>query len=162
MTIHLLISRGKASAAGGANEGPGRITLEILETEDLGRGVELFLHEVGHLMEKVRFDPLFEAASRRHGLKRLKGNQGWDAHQLVREALMGALVPAGALSPYLGRQPMDHTAAAVKARERGDQWYAGLLELTGLYFPLVSEYIEQGRPIDKDLLDRALAYRLKI
>lgn len=69
VTINLLLSRGRGSASGGANEGPGHITLAALETADLGRAVEIAFHEVMHLMEAERFVPLYDAMSRRHRLR---------------------------------------------------------------------------------------------
>jgi len=61
--------------------------------------MEVILHETAHLMEVPEFRPLYVEASSEHGLRELKGDRSWDAHALVREALVGALVPGGCLSP---------------------------------------------------------------
>ncbi|MHB8928327.1 MAG: hypothetical protein ACYC9Q_11880 [Bacillota bacterium] len=157
LIVHLLISRGKNITAGGANEGPGHITLEVLETEDLLEGVETILHEGSHLMERARFEPMFREFSRRHGLEELKGDRGWDAHHLLREALTGALAPDGCLSQKLGRGPYDHRRAASRFQARGDLQRASLAEMTARVLPLVERYIQDGRPVDRELLDEAYA-----
>lgn len=157
LIVHLLISRGKNITAGGANEGPGHITLEVLETEDLLDGVDVILHEGSHLMESERFEPLFREFSLGHGLEELKGDRGWNAHQLFREALTGALVPGGCLSWRFGRRPDDHRAQAGRLRARGDVRRASLSELTARFLPLVDGYIRSERPVDGRLLEEAYA-----
>lgn len=153
--VHLLLSAGRRSAAGGANEGPGHITLEAMETEDVVMAVELYLHEVVHLMEEPVLSPLLEAASRRHRLRRRRGEKGWNAHFLLREALAGALAPGGCLAPQLGRATRDHRGAACDRRREGQERVAELLELTGHCLPLVDGYLRAGRRVDAGLVEEA-------
>lgn len=155
LIIHLQISRGANSVAGGGNEAPGHITLECLETADLWSAVETVLHEAAHEMEKTRFCPEILALNERYGLDRLKGEAGWSALNLIWEALTGALVPGGCLSPLLGREPDDSMALAEKAREHGDGRMAGLYELTARLSPLVDAYLRAGRAVDRDLMEQA-------
>ncbi|MHB8758120.1 MAG: hypothetical protein ACYC6V_08940 [Bacillota bacterium] len=156
LTVHLLISRGARLSAGGANEGPGHVTLEVLETEDMMEGVEVLLHEGSHLMQAPRLEPLFDEFSRVHGLD-TSGDGLGNARHLFHEALTGSLVPGGCLSWKLGRQPHDHLAREERARARGAEAQAALEELTARFLPLVAAYIDQGRPVDGKLLEDAFA-----
>lgn len=161
VTIDLLISRGGGSS-GGANEAPDHITLEVLDAQDLWRGVEVALHEIAHLMEEPHFRALCEQMSDRYGLKGLtgSGSRGWAAHTLLREAIIGALAPGGCLSPFLGRPVDDHQERARRARERGDLRVAGLHVLRGALIPLVRSYVEAGRAVDRDFFEEA--YRILV
>lgn len=153
--VHLVLSRGEKSVSGGANEGPGHITLRALETADPGWAVETVFHEVMHLMEGKRFRPLYERASQRYRLREYVGEDDWNAHWLVKEALAGAVVPGGCLSPFLKQPLCDHTEDAARAARRGDLREAGLTRLTGLYLPLVGDYVESSRAVDEGLFDQA-------
>ena len=155
-TIDLLMSRGRGSA-GGANAGPGRISLEVLELADIVEAADVVLHELGHLMEQARFLPRYRALAARHRLGELRGETGWDAHVLVKEALHGALCPSGCLSPMYGIPCRDHLQDAARARERGYHRQAGLLELTGRVLPLVQGYLDADRSVDDSLLEAAVA-----
>lgn len=96
LEVLLILSRGW-TVSGGANEGPGRITIAALEAKDLQAVVEVVLHEAIHFLEKVGFRDVYRRISLAHGLYAIKGDKGWDADQLVREAIVETLVPGASL-----------------------------------------------------------------
>jgi hypothetical protein len=59
------------------------------------------------------------------------GTKGWTAHHLVREALTGAVLPGGCLSPVLGHETRDFQGAAERRLKAGDTRGYGLAKLTG-------------------------------
>lgn len=149
--VHLLISRGRGTA-GGANEGPGHVTLEVLETEDLRHAVETFLHEAAHLMEVAAFHGMYKEFAESHGLSAMKSASGWDAYHLIKEAITGSLLPGGCISSYLGLDVTDWKDYASKCRSSGALGRADLAELTALCMPIVKKHVSSGRRVDVDLL----------
>lgn len=108
-------------------------------------------------MEQARFLPRYRALDERYRLREQRGEEGWNAHVLVKEALHGALCPSGCLSPMYGIACRDHMRDAARAREGGYHRQAGLLELTGLVLPLVRRYLDASRSVDDALLESAIA-----
>lgn len=157
LEILLILSRGRRSVAGGANEGPGRITIAALEVDDIQPVAEVVLHESIHLLEADGFRDMYHSISMAHGLEDIRGDKFWDADHLVREAILGALVPGGALAPLMGGTVRDFASEAAQQRAAGRIGNADLLSVTGLYVPLLQEYIDAGKPIDADLVKRAIA-----
>lgn len=155
LEILLTLSRGR-SINGGANEGPGRITLGALEEEDIQSVVEVVLHESIHLMEKAEFQDMYGRISLVHGLEGIKGDKYWNADQLVREAMVEALVPGGALAPLMGGTMRDFASESVRQRAAGRTNSADRAALAGYYVPLMREYIDAGRSIDAELVERAV------
>lgn len=151
LTVHLLISRGKGTA-GGANEGPGHVTLEVLETEDLRRALEVFLHEAAHLMEAGAFRTMYKEFAQSHGLSGIKGPRGWDAYHMIKEAITGSLLPGGCISRLLGLEVEDWKDYASKRRSTGVHHKADLAEFTAICLPIVERYVSFGRTVDSDLL----------
>ncbi|MGE5579056.1 MAG: hypothetical protein ACM3WU_03340 [Bacillota bacterium] len=156
LEVLLVLSRGRRSISGGANEGPGRIILAALEADDTQSIIEIVLHESIHLLESVGFQEMYRRISRAHGLEDIKGYKFWDAHHLVREAILGALVPGGVLAPLLGGTIRDFASEAKQQRAAGRTTYADLTALAGYYVPLLQEYIDAGRRIDAELAERAV------
>jgi hypothetical protein len=153
--VHLLLSPLPAFTHGGANEGPGHVTL--CEADGTGSALEVLLHETMHLMERERFLPMFMELSDRYGLAPVGGTKGWTAHHLVREALTGAVLPGGCLSPILRHKTRDFQRAAERRLKAGDTRGYGLAKLTGSYIPLVEPYVRSHRPVDSELLERSYA-----
>ena len=157
LEIILILSRGKGSTSGSANEGPGGITIGALETEDINSIVEVVIHESIHLLEPARFMDIYHGISKTHGLEEIRGEKYWNAHIMVREAIVGALVPGGALAPLIGGRIRDFASEAQQLRAAGCDDNADLTALTGYYLPLMQEYIDAAKPIDAELIERAIA-----
>ncbi len=155
LVIDLLISRGENWSAGGANEGPGHVTLEVLETRDLGLAAETVLHEAAHLMGRRASIPLLESVFREHDVDPSADEQGWGPLYLVEEALTTALVPGGCLSPFLDRTKDDYAAAAAACRTRGEDQLAILYTLAANLMPRVEGYIRADRTFDRLLAEQA-------
>ena len=156
VTIDLLTSRGPR-LGGGANDGPGRISLDALEVPGLAVAVDVVLHEVSHLMEAHRFMAVFDRFSDDPRLARRGSDPHWDARFLLMESLTAALFPGGCLSHLYGAPAIDHAAKAQTERAAGDPQRAGLYELTGLIEPLVRSYVARGLAVDEALFEQALA-----
>ncbi|HHX09987.1 MAG TPA: hypothetical protein GX729_01250 [Firmicutes bacterium] len=157
LEIILILSRGKGSTSGGANEGPGRIAIGALETEDINSVVEVVIHESIHLLEPVQFIDIYHGISKTHGLGEIRGEKYWSADIMVGEVIVGALVPGGVLAPLVGGKIRDLASEAERLRAAGHHDHADRTALTGYYLPLMQEYIDAAKPIDAELIERAIA-----
>jgi hypothetical protein len=155
LEVLLILSRGQ-TISGGANEGPGRITIAALEAENVQRVVELVLHESIHLLEADGFRDMYRRSSLAHGLEAIKGDRYWNADQLVREAIVEALVPGGVLAPLIGGTIRDFATVSEQHRAAGRLESADLAALAGYYAPLMQEHIDVGKPIDAGFVERAI------
>ena len=154
VTVHLLLSRG-GWAIGGANEGPGHVTLAAMERPGIAVPVEVALHEVVHLMEEAKFRPMYRAFSERRGFSDRDGTNDSTPCHLIGEALAGALLPGGCLSKVLGYEVYDFEERAEEQAKMRSAPAAALSRLTGSYVPLVESYLASGRAADERLLEKA-------
>lgn len=156
LEVLLILTRGR-SIVGGANEGPDRITVGALEAEDIQTVVEVVLHEAIHLLEKDGFRDMYRDISLAHGLGDIEGDRYWNAEYLVREAIVEALVPGGALAPLMGGTMRDFASDSARQHAAGRHDEADRAALAGYYLPIVQEYIDAGKSFDADLVERAIA-----
>ncbi len=144
LTVHLLISRGENWSAGGANEGPGHVTLEALETRNLYAGLETILHEAAHLMAEQTLRPLLRSLAEQPA-----DDQGWGFEYAGEEAVVESLLPDGCLSPLVGGKRGDYRETAAASRAAGRDREAALFELTAKLGPLTETYVGKGKPVDE-------------
>ncbi len=155
VTVHLLLSRG-AWGVGGANEGPGHVTLATMEKPETGPAIEVLVHEAIHLMEEPAFNPMFRQFCNSRGVEDQAEPRHMSPYHLLKEAFTGALLPGGCLSPVLGNACYDFDRQADYIEKRqGDSDRAALARLTGRILHLVSAYVKEGRPADQGLLEQA-------
>ena len=153
LEIHMLLSKGAENASGTANEGPGHICLECMETEDLGLVVDLLLHEAGHLMQEAVVAPLvLSLATERSLTKEDKSDRRSDI-SIIQEAVLQSLCPNGILSKQaLGREPWDWLQWSNSMRDQGRMDLARLYQFVACVTPLTKPYLCAGKRFDQDLL----------
>lgn len=153
LEIRVLLSKGAENASGTANEGPGHVCLECMETADLGLLVDLLLHEAGHLMQEAVVDPLvLSLATERHLTRRDRNDRRSDVH-IVQEAVLQSLCPNGVLSKQaLGREPWDWLQWSNSMRDQGSMDLAQLYQLVACVTPLTEQYLCAGKRFDEELL----------
>jgi hypothetical protein len=118
--------------------------------------VDVVLHETIHLLEKVGFLGMYRRISQFYGLEDIEGEGYWNAHLLVHEALVEALVPGGVLAPILGGDIRDFMTESARQRAAGRFRDADRTALAGYYVPLMQEYVGAEKRIDACLVERAV------
>jgi hypothetical protein len=126
-----------------------------MERPEIGSVVEVLAHEAIHLMEEPMFNPMFRAFCSARSIEDQADPHKRSPYSLMKEALSGALLPGGCLSPVLGNSAYDWERYADHVEKQGSAERATLGRLTGKYLPLVDSYVRNGRPADGELLLKA-------
>jgi hypothetical protein len=122
---------------------------------------EAWIQETGPLTqeESQSLDAfaIYHGISKTHGLGEIRGEKYWSADIMVGEVIVGALVPGGVLAPLVGGKIRDLASEAERLCAAGHHDHADRTALTGYYLPLMQEYIDAAKPIDAELIERAIA-----
>jgi len=162
--VYLLISA--VGSGGGANLGPGRVTLECtaLPADQVPRVLNVLYHETAHLvfehgyyknllgqfLESIRSD-----FSERHAFF----GSGRGLRSAINEAVMSSLLPEGYLASKYFDRNVFHNAEKVLgtnfenvAKGKKCDFRAYRLFVAAKLLPLVKDYIENKKPVDETYL----------
>lgn len=153
--VYLLMN--PANLGGGANIGPGRVTLECtaLPAEAVSEVLNVLYHETTHLVFEYGYyqnllgrflQSIKEEYSKKHAF--FKSGRG--LRVIINEAAMSSLLPEG----YLAHKYFGSDVFKKVAKGRGEDFGAYRLFASAKLFPLAKDYVENKKPVDRDYLQK--------
>lgn len=162
--VYLLINA--VGSGGGANIGPGRVTLELtaLPTDMTLEALNVLYHEATHLaFEYGYYQELLEEFLRsskdKFSEKHAFFKSGRGLRSITGEAITTSLLPEGYLAnKYFGSDTSKKVERLLGknfekvTRDKGDDFGIYRLFAAVKLFPVVKDYIENKKPVDKEYL----------
>jgi len=158
--VFLFVSGPNNSASGGANVGSGKITLEMSRTpHQFLRPVWMTLwHEAIHMLWERNSKYLGMLREFCDGLNVKRDNffpDGVSFGEVMKEAIMESMIPHGYVSQKYFGFPSDDYYASTKFTSEINMRNWRIFSGNKLR-PVVSEYFEKEKPIDRELLEEVM------
>jgi len=153
--VYLLMN--PANLGGGANIGPGRVTLECtaLPTEAVSDVLNVLYHETTHLVFEYGYyqnllEWFLQSIKDEYSEKHTFFKSGRGLRVIINEAATSSLLPEG----YLAYKYFGSDVFKKVAKGRGDDFGAYRLFAAAKLFPVVKDYIKNKKPVDRVYLQK--------